>query len=369
MAKKTKLENSIDELLLKVQSTNAKIEELGIFDDFLYSTLNCIQGQFDAIRGIPDDKKLKYKEVKDVCVAWKQHVDKINENYIVAQKANVELGAGGIATGTGVALLGPTAAMGIATTFGVASTGTAIATLHGVAATNAALAWLGGGTLAAGGGGMTAGSMFLGLAGPVGWTIAGLTLISSALLFWKARSEKKRLEDIFLLVSRRDKCYYDLAYVELNERIRKIKDENSYLQDAIKEISTFGTDYTCMTEEQQYKLGTYVNSMNSAAQLVINPISRLQPKCSENTLNDFLEYRSLRRWLSKDFIIYMANFLYDIETEESDWKLLSKSFRENEDFIQKMCFYKDKDNVSPVFFSILNDILKVLKEKNNTITA
>ena len=50
---------------------------------------------------------------------------------------------------------------GIATTFGVASTGTAISTLSGAAATNAALAWLGGGALAAGGGGMAAGEAFL----------------------------------------------------------------------------------------------------------------------------------------------------------------------------------------------------------------
>lgn len=363
MAKKTKLENSIDELLLLVQSTNDKIKDLGVCDDFLYNTLNCIQGQFDAIRGIPDDKKEKYKEVKDVCVAWKQHVDKINENYIVTQKANVELGAGGIAAGAGVALLGPTAAMGIATTFGVASTGTAIATLHGAAATNAALAWLGGGTLAVGGGGISAGSMLLSLAGPVGWTIAGLTLISSTFLFWKAKSEKKRLENIFLLVSMRDKCSYESATVELNERIRQIKDENSNLQDAIKEISTFGTDYTCMTEEQQYKLGTYVNLMNSAAQLLRNPILGLQPKCSENMLNEISEYRSLRRWLSKDFIIYMANFLYEITTDESDWKLLSKSFRENEEFIQKMCFYKDKDNINSDLFYSLNKILMELYSK------
>ena len=39
--------------------------------------------------------------------------------------------------------------MGVATTFGVASTGTAISALSGAAATNAALAWLGGGALAA----------------------------------------------------------------------------------------------------------------------------------------------------------------------------------------------------------------------------
>ncbi len=45
---------------------------------------------------------------------------------------------------------------------GTASTGTAIGTLSGAAATNATLAWLGGGALAAGGGGMAAGLLTLG---------------------------------------------------------------------------------------------------------------------------------------------------------------------------------------------------------------
>ena len=51
---------------------------------------------------------------------------------------------------------------------GTASTGAAIGGLTGVAATNATLAWLGGGALAAGGGGMALGSMVLGgiIAGP-----------------------------------------------------------------------------------------------------------------------------------------------------------------------------------------------------------
>jgi hypothetical protein len=49
-----------------------------------------------------------------------------------------------------------------------ASTGTAISSLGGAAATNATLAWLGGGSLAAGGGGMAMGTMVLGglVAGP-----------------------------------------------------------------------------------------------------------------------------------------------------------------------------------------------------------
>src|SRR5699024_11598177 len=83
--------------------------------------------------------------------------------------------------------MAPSAALWVATTFGMASTGTSISTLSGAAATKAALAWLGGGTLAAGGGGTAAGSAFLALAGPVGWTFAGATLLVSISLFAKKK--------------------------------------------------------------------------------------------------------------------------------------------------------------------------------------
>lgn len=53
-------------------------------------------------------------------------------------------------------------ALSLATSVGVASTGTLISGLSGAAATNATLAWLGGGSLAAGGGGMALGSLVLG---------------------------------------------------------------------------------------------------------------------------------------------------------------------------------------------------------------
>ena len=107
---------------------------------------------------------------------------------VVAQSTKVAGGTGGTGAlaGVGVAALGPSTAIAVATTFGTASTGTAISALSGAAATNAALAWLGGGALAAGGGGMAGGNALLALAGPVGWTIAGVALLGSgAYLHWK----------------------------------------------------------------------------------------------------------------------------------------------------------------------------------------
>ena len=90
-------------------------------------------------------------------------------------------GVAGATAGVGLAAFGPTVAMAVATTFGTASTGTAISALSGAAAANAALAWLGGGALAAGGGGMAAGNALLALAGPVGWTVGGLAVAGSGI--------------------------------------------------------------------------------------------------------------------------------------------------------------------------------------------
>ena len=57
-----------------------------------------------------------------------------------------------------------------------AGTGTAISSLSGAAATNATLAWLGGGTLASGGGGMAAGAFVLG--GVVTVAVVGVSAVT-----------------------------------------------------------------------------------------------------------------------------------------------------------------------------------------------
>ena len=106
-------------------------------------------------------------------------VQRIQTEAATSEKIGGGVGLAGAAAGAGLAAFGPTAAMAIATTFGTASTGTAISALSGAAATKAALAWLGGGALAAGGGGMSAGNALLALAGPVGWTVGGLALVGS----------------------------------------------------------------------------------------------------------------------------------------------------------------------------------------------
>ena len=129
-------------------------------------------------------------------------VQRIRTEAARAEKIGSGVGLAGATAGIGLAALGPSATLAVATTFGTASTGAAISALSGAAATNAALAWVGGGALAAGGGGMATGHAVLALTGPVGWTVGGLALVGSGtylhyrngVLAQKAVQERVRVE-------------------------------------------------------------------------------------------------------------------------------------------------------------------------------
>lgn len=342
-----------------IKKTNEKINELGTRTSQLYDELNTIQKLFENIRNVPGEKRLEYERLKQIRLNWKQQAEKIESDYKNAAAKNAGKGAAGVGAGIAVAALGPTAAMGIATTFGTASTGTAIATLHGAAATNAALAWLGGGALAAGGGGMSAGNAFLALAGPVGWAIAGVALVGSGLLLWTAKSDQNRLENIFTLISNRDVKSYELAIVEINERISRIKDESQYLNCASERTRAFGLNYNLMTEANQYELGSYVNLMNSSTQLLVNPIIGLQPKYDIGDLKEFIAF-SKKKVDDKQtsLIVSLSNLLFKINLDELDKMLLWKSFKRNKEFLSSMEITK-KD----FEFSIIATVSDALEHK------
>lgn len=361
--KKTKLQLAQEEAQNAINKTNEKIEELGEKTGILYDELTEIQSLFDLIRNIPSEKRLKYEELKKIRLEWKQQAEKIEKDYKDAAVKNAGAGAAGAGLGVAVVTMGPTVAMGVATTFGVASTGTAISTLSGAAATNAALAWLGGGALAAGGGGMAAGEAFLALAGPVGWAIAGVALLASGLMFWKTKADKGHIEDVFTSISQRDIRSYDLAIVELNERIARIMDESSKLRDAIANIKTFGLDYNLMTEKQQYELGAYVNLMSSSTQLLVNPIHGIQPKYTSEDYDRFLSWNERKAEKEicekyKDLIISLANFLYKIDLNDRDKKLLWKALRRNKKMLKSMDISKKEFDMN-----IFDAIYEVLEYK------
>jgi len=362
--KKNKLEKACEGVTALVIQTNERIRELGVHANSINNVLSIIQNQFDKIRNVPEGKAREYQKIKEARLEWVKQVEYIESEYQTVNKVSVGSGATGIGVGVSVAALGPTAAMSIATTFGVASTGTAISTLSGAAATNAALAWLGGGTLAAGGSGMAGGSALLALAGPVGWTIAGVALIGSGLMFWMTHSQKSRLERIFLDVSSRDKRSYELAIVEINERISRLIDETSKLNRAIVNIGTFGLDYSTMTEEQQYTLGTYVNLMYSSTQLLVNPIMGLQPKFTEDDCNRIIfSIEGMDKYAGKrNLFNYLANLLFGIKTDETDRKLLAKSYSRNKEFCSQMKI--DKSVMTVELMNAVSGAIELVSKNN-----
>ena len=193
--------------------------------------------------------------------------------YAGEQKKTLEnmskVAATGAAVGAGVATIGPSAALWVATTFGTASTGTAISALSGAAAGNAALAWLGGGAVAAGGGGMAAGNALLALAGPVGWGIAGASVLSVLVVSWckknKILNAKKRQVEAMKRSTE--------ALKETGAKIIALSGETSALTDNLKNMFSSckalrGMDYSSFNIEQKEILAAMVNNTKALSCLL-----------------------------------------------------------------------------------------------------
>jgi hypothetical protein len=140
-------------------------------------------------------------------------------------------GIGGAAVGTagGFAAAGATTAAVMA--IGTASTGTAIASLSGVAATNATLAALGGGAIAAGGGGIALGTTILGtatlgvglLVGGIIFNITGKSLSNKAdEAFDQMIKAEKEINSICLYLKKLSKTAsnFNIAITKVNRIYR-----------------------------------------------------------------------------------------------------------------------------------------------------
>ena len=178
-------------------------------------------------------------------------------------------GAAGAIAGVGVAALGPSAAMAIATTFGTASTGTAISTLSGAAATNAALAWLGGGAIAAGGGGVAGGSALLALAGPVGLGIGGVALVGSG-LYLNSRNKRYARE----ATEQRIKVEAEVRSLKaaLDEIAGLFERTAEHVNGCLEELTWLrghaGGDYQRFSHGQKQRLAALINHIRALSELL-----------------------------------------------------------------------------------------------------
>lgn len=188
-------------------------------------------------------------------------------------------GAGtGLAAGAAVASIAPTAAMWAATTFGTASTGTAISTLSGAAASNAALAWLGGGALAAGGGGTAAGSALLALAGPVGWTVAGASILASVVLLSKKKLETRAAKQEALTAVKRNVSTVKRNDAQIADLLQKTTALRIELKGSYGDaLVFFGADFSSLSDSQRDRLAVLVNNTKSCAVLLTQRIGQGTP--------------------------------------------------------------------------------------------
>ena len=232
------------------------VDIIRLVEDLVNSIANrpkSFDAEFDAI-------ETNRKQFQDNCEFGRQELE--------AARAAASSAGAGLAAGASVAFMAPTAAMWVATTFGTASTGTAISTLSGAAATNAALAWLGGGALSAGGGGMAAGNALLAMAGPVGWTIAGATLLASILLFTNKRKKlsRQKNEEIEAVKENTNRVK------QIDAKISLLLEETASMRDGLNEayrrcLELYHGDYGSFTDMQKQSLGSMVNHAKTLSAL------------------------------------------------------------------------------------------------------
>ena len=207
-------------------------------------------GTFGKLKNVEDIRtpeldKLQIGEFSSVSL------EGLKEDYELLMDSGVGLGAG-MTGGAALAFGAYNGTMMLAT----AGTGTAISTLSGAAATNATLAWLGGGSLAAGGGGIAMGTAILGgiVAGPA-LAIFGHVLGSkaeAALAYARSNQETARtcLKDAQRVEAQLNSVETVTAlandtFSKITTRLRRSVDELRKVMD------TSGVDYRTFSPESR----------------------------------------------------------------------------------------------------------------------
>ncbi|WP_336087325.1 hypothetical protein [Nocardia sp. SSK8] len=223
------------------------------------------------VNSIANTPKSFDTDFDEIAVHRKQflNAEDFAQHELEAARASAVGAGAGFAAGTAVAGLAPSAAIWVATTFGTASTGTAISTLSGAAASQAALAWLGGGALAAGGGGTAAGASLLALAGPIGWTIAGATLLASIALFAKKKFENREAKHEALSAIKRNTALVRGMDAEIDDLLQRTTALREGLRTSYGDaLAHYRADFHALSPADRSALGTLVNNTKSCATML-----------------------------------------------------------------------------------------------------
>lgn len=264
-----------------VERYNHSYEETQNACDTLYHVREHALGTIAAVEVLINSIANHPKEFDKQLGEIKQNVLKFHQTKEFAEKALKEAAKSGVsilsgvAAGGAVASAAPSVAMSIATTFGHATTGTAISALSGAPAQKAALAWLGRKTAGIAtkgvvtGAGMKAGQAFLALAGPIGWGITGAsTAVSLASLTSKNKKiSKNAIEESKEIMKARE------TLRETTEQVNHLRTKTEILIEEIGNQNTAAsdcknTDYSLLAGDAQMLLGTLVNNTLSLAALL-----------------------------------------------------------------------------------------------------
>lgn len=168
---KEKHERNINEFEKKSELANKAMDVLGKYELNILRSFEEFSKTIEKIQNRPQFESYKIENV-ELPAYDKENLEKVSIG------AGVLLGGlGGAAAGTAGGFAAAGAASAAVMAWGTASTGTAIGSLSGAAAVNATLAALGGGSIAAGGGGMALGSMVLGT------VTAGVGILAGGIVF------------------------------------------------------------------------------------------------------------------------------------------------------------------------------------------
>ena len=115
---------------------------------------------------------------------------------------------------------------------------------------------------------MLAGKAFIAMTGPIGWTIAGATLLSSILIFTtkKTKLNKQKNEEIQAI-----KQNIELVQ-EMDGKITLILDETASVRNGLNEmlkkaLPMYGADYLSIADDQKQLLGALINNTKALAAL------------------------------------------------------------------------------------------------------
>lgn len=214
------------------EKTNKAMDELGALELEILHSFNEFSDTIEKIQNRPQFKEYSKDNVK------LPQYDK-EELKDVSVGAGILLGGlGGAAAGTAGGFAAAGAATSAVMALGTASTGTAIASLSGAAATNATLAALGGGALAAGGGGIA-----------LGTTILGATTLGVGLLVGGA---------IFNFTGSKLSDQADEAWAQMRRAENTINKACTYLDD-LKAVATKYTESVMTVRNRYEKIFEYVS--------------------------------------------------------------------------------------------------------------